>query len=464
MESSIHRRIALIKKPSWKWIIMCSLIVIPFISFVTITSVTIYSVIARLKETETAQSFGIDPALMLLYKEIADQHQLPWAFLAALDQNLPKAKAVMLPRVSKFEMEIESAAQKFSVDPALIRAIIQQESSWNPKAKSSAGARGLMQLMPVNCRAFNLDPDTTCLDPLSNVMAGTEMISRLLTKYNGNLELALAAYNAGEGNVEKHKGVPPFKETQNYVKKIPVLYKEYGGKGTLSKEEAQKKEIEELANRLKEARVKVDQAGDSDKCMKELAMHTPNRGSLTCAAYSIQSNWIFVERVENQARAYEQEVWKITSNGTEATKETGSANPSMEMSGNHTSVGMIWPCEGKVTSRFGPRWGRTHKGIDIANRKGTPIYSVLDGKVTSVKSDPGGYGHYLVIDHGKGLSSLYAHMYAGDIHVKVGDQVKKGQRIASMGSDGNSTGPHLHFEIHINGVSKDPMQYIGKEM
>lgn len=440
MESSFYRRIILLKKP-WNWITILFLIVLPLFAIITITSVTMYSVIVRLQEAEQAQSFGIDPALMLVYKEIADQNQLPWAILAAVDQNLPKSKETQL-QTSKYQMEIQSAAQKFAVDQALIQAIIHQESNWNPKAKSSAGARGLMQLMPANCKAFGLEPDTTCLDPYQNIMAGTEMISKLLKKYNGNLELALAAYNAGEGNVDKYKGVPPFEETQAYVKKVPALYKEYGGKGTLKKEESEKKAIQDLAIKLGEARSKIDQSIDSNECMKELASHTPNRGSLTCAVYSLQSNWDFVDKVETQAQYYEKEIWPSTTTAS--------------------SIGMIWPCEGEVSSKFGRRWGRMHKGIDIANKKGTPIYSVLDGTVALVKADPGGFGYYVVINHDNGMASLYGHMYPETIRVKAGDQVKKGQRIADIGNNGLSTGPHLHFEVRINSVSKDPLTYIGK--
>jgi len=113
---------------------------------------------------------------------------------------------------------IKKYANQYGVSEELIRALIQVESNFNPKAVSKAGAQGLMQLMPVHTVKQGVDP----YDPDQNVKTGLGYLSRLLNKYN-DLELALAAYNAGEGNVDKYGGIPPFKETQAYVKKIMAL-------------------------------------------------------------------------------------------------------------------------------------------------------------------------------------------------------------------------------------------------
>ena len=127
-----------------------------------------------------------------------------------------------LPATIAYNDAIAEAADLYNLDPHLIRAIIRAESAFNPFAVSSAGAQGLMQLMPAVAAELDvLDP----FDPRQNILGGARYLRWLLDKNKGNLDLAVASYNAGPGAVDRYNGIPPYRETRNYVKKVNLFLK-----------------------------------------------------------------------------------------------------------------------------------------------------------------------------------------------------------------------------------------------
>jgi soluble lytic murein transglycosylase-like protein len=127
----------------------------------------------------------------------------------------------VVPPSEAYEDLIQEAAATYDMDPALIRAVMQTESAFHPYAVSRAGAEGLMQLMPALADEMGVNDS---FDPRENIMGGARYLKRLLDYHKGDLDLALASYNAGPGNVERYGGVPPFRETRRYVKTIKSLY------------------------------------------------------------------------------------------------------------------------------------------------------------------------------------------------------------------------------------------------
>ncbi|TDM64027.1 transglycosylase [Acinetobacter sp. KU 011TH] len=147
--------------------------------------------------------------------------------------NWGASEASVLPSYNKnknaFDHIIRQAAQQHGVSEGLIKAVMHTESGFNVRARSPVGAQGLMQLMPATARRFNV---SNAYDPQQNIFAGAKYLSWLLKRFNGNTQMALAAYNAGEGNVDKYGGIPPFRETQDYVRRVTSRYQNLYASGS----------------------------------------------------------------------------------------------------------------------------------------------------------------------------------------------------------------------------------------
>jgi len=128
------------------------------------------------------------------------------------------------PLYKKYTLQIANASTKYGLDKALIRAVIHAESSFNPHAISKVGAQGLMQLMPATAKELGVKKPMSVIE---NIDGGTRYLKKLLDQFGGNISHATAAYNAGPSTVKKYNGIPPYKETKAYVRRIGILYKRY---------------------------------------------------------------------------------------------------------------------------------------------------------------------------------------------------------------------------------------------
>ncbi|MFY9227573.1 MAG: peptidoglycan DD-metalloendopeptidase family protein [Blastocatellia bacterium] len=230
-------------------------------------------------------------------------------------------------------------------------------------------------------------------DPQDNINTGVAYIKFLSDKYDGDIDKVLAAYNAGPGNVNKYGGIPPFSETQRFVTAVKTRQSQLIAKN-------------ELTNFVA-------------KNVRKQNISLQNHSNIQNVSIKTTSNHLL-----NESPLIKKETLQI-------------------------------PVEGKISSNFGDlRVNRTHKGIDIAVKQGTKIEAAADGKVI-FSGWQKGYGKTLIIEHKDGRLTRYAH--AENLLVSQGEQVSLGQKIATVGSTGHSTGPHLHFEVIQDGKAINPL-------
>lgn len=179
---------------------------------------------AALPGLPQADSQGASFAAMV-QAELAAQNAQPAPGAAGSSGDaVAAAGAPSMVPPAQIDQLVQTNAAQWNVDPALVKAIIANESGFNANATSNVGAQGLMQLMPGTAAGLGV---TNAYDPAQNVWGGTKYIKGLLDRFNGDVRMAVAAYNAGPGAVEKYGGVPPYAETQNYVQNVLSSYQKY---------------------------------------------------------------------------------------------------------------------------------------------------------------------------------------------------------------------------------------------
>ncbi|HYI75902.1 MAG TPA: peptidoglycan DD-metalloendopeptidase family protein [Gaiellaceae bacterium] len=220
-------------------------------------------------------------------------------------------------------------------------------------------------------------------------------------------------------------------------------------KATVATKRLQTATVSVISARTSEARVVRDQlATDRNRLatVQSLKSSALSDTRETREEYLREVEALAAQSAELAARIREAQQQAGTSSGTGS---SGTGEPS--------AAGFVWPCDGVVVSGFGMRWGRMHEGIDIGCAYGTPNRAAASGTVI-YSGWLGGYGNLVVVDHGNGLSTAYAH--ASSLLVGVGQSVSRGETISLVGSTGNSSGPHLHFEVRVNGDAVDPLSYL----
>jgi murein DD-endopeptidase MepM/ murein hydrolase activator NlpD/Rod binding domain-containing protein len=320
---------------------------------------------------------------------------------------------------SSLDAIIKEASNRHQIDPYLIAAIIGKESAYKQHAVSHKGASGYMQMMPSTFARFAGNAKNI-FDSSNNIQAGTAYLRFLHDKYNGDIDKVLAGYNAGEGNVDRHGGVPPFRETRNFVVAV-------------------KREYQALMAGNRPA-LTPDPDTIATQRVNNLVTHT-NAFNTISKLPKVKYHAIKARPIES-AKTHINDIKSLKS----LPQETDISN-NLQM-----------PLSGRISSQFGARraHGR-HKGIDIAAAPGTPINAAEAGKVIFAGWHRG-YGRMVLIEHANGRLTRYAH--AQRLLVNQGDSVQSGQQIAAVGSSGHSKGPHLHFEVIAEGKHVNPLRVV----
>jgi len=386
------------------------------------------------------------------------------AFALALSVAAPAAgediegqKAQVDSRIAELEQEIEAAKQQEGVLTSLLSAVVSELRDAQAAVDEAQGSLSILEAELSSERA-HLARLTTRL------REQTRRLERLQEEYRRAVEILearlRAMYIADSPDVLSFlvsaSSFTELIDTYEYLNRIGLQDERIAREVEAAKVKAAAVRRETAETRRVTAATVAVISARTDEARTVRDELVAGRDTLA-AARRLKTSALANARETREEYLLEVEALAAQSASLAAAIRDAQTGAGSRGAGTPSASGLIWPVNGPVVSGFGMRWGRLHEGIDIAAATGTPIWAAAAGTVIHA-GWLGGYGNLVVLDHGNGLATAYAH--ASAILVALGESVSQGQTVALVGSTGNSSGPHLHFEVRVNGVAVDPLLYL----
>ena len=376
---------------------------------------------------------------------------------SAAGQDIGDRKATIDARIAALEQEIRAAKEKEGVLTSQLSAVVEELEAAQSAVEQAEGSLDRLEAELASEQA-RLERLTALLEEQTRRL---EILKAELQRANDILEArVVAVYVEGQPDVlsilVSAESFSDLIDSYEFVTRIGQQDQRIARQVKSAKEEAAAKRRETAeTRRLAEASVAVIAARTEEARVVRNEL-VSSRDTLAAARRLKRSALVDARETREE---YLQEVEALAAQSAElaAAIRNAQQNAGSTGTGVPSAAGFIWPVNGTVTSGFGWRWGRMHEGIDIAATMGTPVWAAASGTVIHA-GWLGGYGNLVVVDHGNGLATAYAH--ASAILVGVGQTVGQGETISLVGSTGNSSGPHLHFEVRVNGSAVDPLFYL----
>ncbi|MBA3401906.1 MAG: peptidoglycan DD-metalloendopeptidase family protein [Actinobacteria bacterium] len=376
---------------------------------------------------------------------------------AAAGQDPGAEKAQVDQRIAELQAEISAAKEQEGVLTSQLGAVLNELEAAQSAVEQAEGSLDLLE-SELATEQERLERLTALLDEQ------TRRLRRLQEEFRRAVRILEARVRAIYIEEEPDAlsvlvSATTFGDlidSYEFVSRIGLQDQQIAGQVETAKRlAAEKRRATEETQRLTAATVSVIAArtDEARTVRNELAS---NRDTLA-AARRLKQSALATSRETREDYVEEVEALAAQSASLAAAIRDAQAGAGSTGTGTPSASGFIWPVNGTVVSGFGWRWGRMHEGIDITASSGTPNWAAAAGTIIHA-GWLGGYGNLVVVDHGNGLATAYAH--ASVILVGVGQRVSQGETVSLVGSTGNSSGPHLHFEVRVNGVAVDPLLYL----